>query len=124
MTRAALTLDFAKMYQPITKAVSPAVTTPTQPDRQPQQESEILLSLDNAGIERNGRWLVRNIGFELHKGEIVTLIGPNGSGKSTTAKLALGIHKPDEGHVRRDKSLTIGYVPQKIVIDPESAAKC
>ncbi len=82
------------------------------------QTSDILLRLENAGIERNGRWLVRNIDLTLHKGEIVTLIGPNGSGKSTTAKMALGIHKPDEGAVKREKSLTIGYVPQKISIDP------
>ncbi len=79
---------------------------------------DILLRLENAGIERNDRWLVRNITLDLHRGEIVTLIGPNGSGKSTTAKLALGIHKPDEGSVKRDKHLRIGYVPQKITIDP------
>lgn len=81
-------------------------------------KSDILLRLENAGIERNDRWLVRNITLDLHRGEIVTLIGPNGSGKSTTAKLALGIHQPDEGSVKRDKHLRIGYVPQKITIDP------
>lgn len=81
-------------------------------------KSDILLRLENVGIERNNRWLVRNITLDLHRGEIVTLIGPNGSGKSTTAKLALGIHKPDEGSVKRDKNLRIGYVPQKITIDP------
>lgn len=81
-------------------------------------DADVILRLDNAGIERNGRWLVRNISLNLHKGEIVTLIGPNGSGKSTTAKLALGIYAPDEGSVKREKALTIGYVPQKITIDP------
>lgn len=80
--------------------------------------AEILLRLKNVGIERDGRWLVRNITLDLHKGEIVTLIGPNGSGKSTTAKLALGLYTPDEGSIERQKSLTIGYVPQKITIEP------
>lgn len=89
-----------------------------KPSKAAHQNAEVLLRLDNAGIERNGRWLVRNISLNLHKGEIVTLIGPNGSGKSTTAKLALGIYAPDEGSVKREKSLTIGYVPQKITIDP------
>lgn len=88
------------------------------PSKAAHPNAEVLLRLDNAGIERNGRWLVRNISLNLHKGEIVTLIGPNGSGKSTTAKLALGIYAPDEGSVNREKSLTIGYVPQKITIDP------
>lgn len=91
--------------------------TYTQPHIGQTPEADILLHLENAGIERNGRWLVRNISLNLHKSEIVTLIGPNGSGKSTTAKLALGIHMPDEGAVQRKKALTIGYVPQKITID-------
>jgi zinc transport system ATP-binding protein len=50
-------------------------------------------------------------------GEIVTLIGPNGSGKSTTARMVLGIIRPDEGTVKRRQRLTVGYVPQKISID-------
>ncbi|WOC16825.1 ATP-binding cassette domain-containing protein [Pseudochrobactrum sp. MP213Fo] len=93
-------------------------STPSKASPNTATKTAVLLRLDNAGIEREGRWLVRNISLDLHKGEIVTLIGPNGSGKSTTAKLALGIHKPDEGRVTREKALTIGYVPQKISIDP------
>ena len=50
-----------------------------------------LVELERAGLYRDKRWLVRNIAFGIHRGEIVTLIGPNGSGKSTTAKIALGI---------------------------------
>ena len=61
------------------------------------QDTDPLISLTGAGVERAGRWLVRGVDLSVHRGEIVTLIGPNGSGKSTTAKLALGILKPDEG---------------------------
>lgn len=81
-------------------------------------DKEWLLTLNKAGIERNGRWLVHDIDLTLHRGEIVTLIGPNGSGKSTTAKMALGIIKPSSGTVTRKASLRIGYVPQRLVIDP------
>lgn len=80
--------------------------------------SDILLRLSNAGIVRNKKWLVRNVSLDIQRGEIVTIIGPNGSGKSTTAKLALGILKPDEGEVQHFSSLKIGYVPQKITLDP------
>lgn len=75
------------------------------------------MTLDNAGVFRDGRWLVRGIELDVHRSEIVTLIGPNGSGKSTTAKMALGIVKPDEGVASRDKALRVGYVPQKIAVD-------
>ena len=60
---------------------------------------------------------MRGVSFSMEAGEIVTLIGPNGSGKSTTAKMALGIHKPDEGQVTRKHNMRISYVPQKLEID-------
>ncbi|RVP00114.1 ATP-binding cassette domain-containing protein, partial [Sinorhizobium meliloti] len=75
-------------------------------------ETMPLVSLANAGVRRNGRWLVRGVDFSISRGEIVTLIGPNGSGKSTTAKTAIGVLKPDEGHVERLAGLKVGYVPQ------------
>ena len=77
----------------------------------------MLVSLENAGIFRSGRWLVRGISMSVARGEIVTLIGPNGSGKSTTAKLALGILKADEGTTHRTSNLNASYVPQKLDIN-------
>lgn len=66
---------------------------------------------------RDGKWLVRGIEFDIQHGEIVTLIGPNGSGKSTTAKMVLGLQKPNEGTATRLGMLGVGYVPQKLLID-------
>jgi zinc transport system ATP-binding protein len=76
-----------------------------------------LVSLENCGAFRNSRWIARGISFGVRAGEIVTLIGPNGSGKSTSTKMALGILKPDEGHVTRHASVNVGYVPQKLNVD-------
>lgn len=42
---------------------------------------------------------VKNISFEIEKGEIIGYIGPNGAGKSTTIKMLAGILKPDGGQV-------------------------
>lgn len=81
------------------------------------QTTNALVTLDNAGLYRSGRWLVRGVNLSIEAGEIVTLIGPNGSGKSTTAKMALGIHKPDEGQVRRRTGLKVAYVPQRLTVD-------
>ncbi|WP_064711616.1 metal ABC transporter ATP-binding protein [Rhizobium bangladeshense] len=80
-------------------------------------KGERLVSLENVGVLRDGRWLVRGVDFSVSRGEIVTLIGPNGSGKSTSAKTAIGVLRPDEGRVERKAGLKVGYVPQKLAID-------
>ena len=79
-------------------------------------EKNILVKLNNVGIQQNDKWLVKGVSLEVEKGKIVTLIGPNGSGKSTTAKNALGIYKNIEGNVEKFTN-NVGYVPQKISID-------
>lgn len=76
-----------------------------------------LVTLENAGLNRGGDWLVRGVNLTVRRGEIVTLIGPNGAGKSTAAKIALGLMAPDEGSARRAPGLSVGYVPQKLSID-------
>ncbi|MEX0954855.1 MAG: metal ABC transporter ATP-binding protein [Rhizobiaceae bacterium] len=81
------------------------------------QKSEPLVSLSGAGVYRDGRWLVRGVDMTIRPGEIVTLIGPNGSGKSTSARMATGMLRPDEGQAIRRPGLTVGYVPQKLAID-------
>jgi len=82
-----------------------------------QTDNSPLLGLSGAGVNREDRWLIRNVDLTVRPGEIVTLIGPNGSGKSTTIKLGIGILQPDAGKVIRAPGLKIGYVPQKLNID-------
>lgn len=81
------------------------------------ERTSSLLTLENVGLNRGGRWLVRGIDLAVRPGESVTLIGPNGAGKSTTAKIALGLLAPDEGAAERAPGLKVGYVPQKLSID-------
>jgi zinc transport system ATP-binding protein len=79
-------------------------------------QKKLLVKLENAGVFKSSKWLVRGISLEINQGEIVTLIGPNGSGKTTTAKMILNILNTDEGLVT-GKARKMAYVPQKINID-------
>ena len=80
------------------------------------KENNLLVKLENAGVYKSSKWLVRGISFEVNNGQIVTLIGPNGSGKTTTAKMILNILNADEGLVTSNTN-KMAYVPQKINID-------
>ena len=90
---------------------------PVELDRVPRAETDPLITLQRASARHGEKWLVRGVDLSVRRGEIVTLIGPNGSGKSTTAKMALGILKPDEGTAHRADGVTVGYVPQTLAID-------
>ena len=79
-------------------------------------QKKLLVKLENAGVFKSSKWLVRGISLEINQGEIVTLIGPNGSGKTTTAKMILNILNTDEGLVKGHAN-KMAYVPQKINID-------
>ena len=81
------------------------------------RDRDMLISLDNAGIYRSERWLVRGGSMSVAPGEIVTLIGPNGSGKSTTAKMALGVLEANEGQAYQKANLRASYVPQKLEVN-------
>ena len=79
-------------------------------------QNKLLVKLEDAGVYRSSKWLVRGISLEINQGQIVTLIGPNGSGKTTTAKMILNILNTDEGLVTGNAK-KMAYVPQKISID-------
>ena len=44
-------------------------------------------------------WALRDIGFQVEKGETLALVGPNGSGKSTLLQIVAGILQPTRGRV-------------------------
>ncbi|WP_392552076.1 zinc ABC transporter ATP-binding protein ZnuC [Orbus wheelerorum] len=77
-----------------------------------------LVSIKNVAVEFNHQKVLENISFSIEMGKIITLLGPNGAGKSTLVKLVLGLLQPTKGQIVRKANLTIGYVPQKLKLDP------
>ena len=76
-----------------------------------------LASLENIGLKIDGQQIIDKVSLHLNKGKITTLIGPNGGGKTSIARILLGVLQPTSGIIKKDSSLKIGYMPQKIVID-------
>ncbi|MBF0142270.1 MAG: metal ABC transporter ATP-binding protein, partial [Magnetococcales bacterium] len=77
-----------------------------------------LLTARDLGVRLGERVVLRGVDLSLDAREVVTIVGPNGAGKSTLLKLLLGLIRPTWGEVQRAPGLEIGYLPQKILVDP------
>jgi zinc transport system ATP-binding protein len=77
-----------------------------------------LVSLSGIAVRFGAQTVLRDVDFTIDRGEIVTIVGPNGSGKSTLLRVIIGAQKQAAGRVTRAAGLRVGYVPQKLTIDP------
>ena len=77
-----------------------------------------LLTITGLGVKVGAHQALDGVDLQIARGEIVTIVGPNGSGKSTLLKAIIGAVPVQTGQITRAKGLRIGYVPQKLHIDP------
>ena len=68
-----------------------------------------MLSINNLTVKYGQITAVREISFEVKKGEIACIVGPNGAGKSTTLLTISGVLKPSDGDINLDNN-TINFV--------------
>lgn len=66
-----------------------------------------------AGYEKSE--VLRGVSFDVHAGEIVTIVGANGAGKTTTLKTLCGIVRASSGSIEFDGLQLLAHQPHEIV---------
>ena len=77
-----------------------------------------ILEASNVAWHVGSETILDHVSLTLHEGEILTVIGPNGAGKTALLRILTGLLAPGTGSVWRKPGLRIGYMPQRLVIDP------
>ena len=93
--------------------------------------NDLILELKKICKSFPGVEALKDVNFDLKRGEVHTLVGENGAGKSTLMKILFGIYKHDSGEIivngkpedisgtKHALQLGIGLVPQEINLIPE-----
>ena len=96
-------------------------------------ESETTPAVALFGISKSfaGLKVVKDVDFDVHRGEVHALLGENGAGKSTLIKIIAGLHQPDDGRIevggeprrfatpREARQAGIATVHQELLLFPE-----
>lgn len=87
-------------------------------------EPNPIITLTDISITRENRRILTDVNLSVNRGDFMAVTGPNGGGKTTLMRLMLRLLRPTSGKViyfdgegRETANLSIGYLPQKNMID-------
>jgi branched-chain amino acid transport system ATP-binding protein len=79
-----------------------------------KSEHHDFLKVSNLGIEFGSLQALKDVSFEVSKGEIFGIAGPNGAGKTTLLNIISGALKPSKGEVYIDGEPIVGLKPMEV----------
>lgn len=78
-----------------------------------------MISVEHLSVEFSARPLFTDVSFVINKKDRIALVGKNGAGKSTLLKILSGHQEPTSGMVAVQNDITIGYLPQVMVLSDD-----
>ena len=80
------------------------------------KEDSVLISVEHLQVEFAAKPLFADVTFVVNKKDRIALVGKNGAGKSTLLKILAGLQSPTDGNVSIPKDISVGYLPQVMVL--------
>ena len=79
-----------------------------------------MLSIEHLTMEFSSKPVLEDISFLINRKDKIALVGKNGAGKTTLLRLIAGEQLPTSGIIAKEKNLTIGYLPQVMMLTDDS----
>ncbi|MCP5469427.1 MAG: ABC-F family ATP-binding cassette domain-containing protein [Chlamydiales bacterium] len=76
------------------------------------QSGKIVCKLEHVSKGYDGKKVIEDFSYEIHRGDKIGIIGSNGRGKTTLAKMMAGVLDPDYGGVEYGHQVIKSYFPQ------------
>ena len=82
-----------------------------------------IIQIKGLSASYDDKTVLHHVDLNVYDHDFLGIIGPNGGGKTTLIKCILGLHRPQEGHIRFFKDgkevpeIKMGYLPQYNTID-------
>jgi ABC-2 type transport system ATP-binding protein len=83
-------------------------------------DEKLVIEISNFGMSFGAKEVIRNLTFNVKRGEVFGFLGANGAGKTTTIRTLLGLHEPTRGKLLVDgrrytpsMSRSVGYLPEE-----------
>ncbi|MBI4392708.1 MAG: ABC transporter ATP-binding protein [Euryarchaeota archaeon] len=100
---------------------------PSGPDFAATKSEGPLVTVKGLGKKYRAAWGVKDVSFQISRGEIFGVIGPNGAGKSTVLRMLAGLVNPSTGTAeiggrsitQPDHRSRIGYLPEESALYEE-----
>lgn len=80
-----------------------------------------IVEIKHFKMQFGRKTVIKDLNFEVKKGEIFGFLGSNGSGKTTTVRALLGLYQPTSGELlidgkkydSEDTNVVVGYLPEE-----------
>ncbi|QDO94116.1 ABC-F family ATP-binding cassette domain-containing protein [Formosa sediminum] len=76
------------------------------------------LTVENIAKSYGELTLFENLSFSIHKDQKVAFVAKNGTGKTSILNILAGLDQPDTGQIIFRKNITVSFLPQEPVLDP------